>query len=297
MDVAIPDQCFCRSSLADFVVMFQSWRNEASLWDLDRAIWADDCRFRPLIQSLRRRWVNPRIFSGAPQTDVSSDDHWLLPSLSARVVVPLSASCGRAAQPVARLTVNLPSRPHSVSTASVLDLLFADDFAFNTAMEEDMQRTTTTTGLTCITRTTAETNTDYLLPDTSSTTTAAIRDGDLALTCPYCDRTFTSHIGLVGHLRIYCADCRSSAWSTNALQRPPPPLPCAFSHRMGLIGHARIHESRIHRDADTPNTYCTPIYTPITGPRMSVITSTSSTIPADSAPPHYSCHRCQCTCT
>ncbi|VDL98961.1 unnamed protein product [Schistocephalus solidus] len=36
-------------------------------------------------------------------------------------------------------------------------------------------------------------------------------DGDSVLTCPHCNRTFTSRISLVGHLRIH----RTSFWSTN----------------------------------------------------------------------------------
>ncbi|BHF62710.1 hypothetical protein SprV_0200569600 [Sparganum proliferum] len=43
-------------------------------------------------------------------------------------------------------------------------------------------------------------------PDTSSninTTTVNNSGKDQDCTCPHCDRTFTSHIGLVGHLRIH----------------------------------------------------------------------------------------------
>nr|VZI02540.1 unnamed protein product [Spirometra erinaceieuropaei] len=44
-------------------------------------------------------------------------------------------------------------------------------------------------------------------PDTSSTintTTIDTRGEDQDCTCPHCDRTFTSHIGLIGHLRVQC---------------------------------------------------------------------------------------------
>ncbi|VDL93169.1 unnamed protein product [Schistocephalus solidus] len=46
---------------------------------------------------------------------------------------------------------------------------------------------------------------DYLPPTTSKTTTTdpSISDGDSVITCPHCDRTFNSHISLVGHLRIH----------------------------------------------------------------------------------------------
>nr|VZI18391.1 unnamed protein product [Spirometra erinaceieuropaei] len=37
----------------------------------------------------------------------------------------------------------------------------------------------------------------------TTTTSPDSRDEDQNYTCPHCDRTFTSHIGLVGHLRIH----------------------------------------------------------------------------------------------
>ncbi|VDL91982.1 unnamed protein product [Schistocephalus solidus] len=79
----------------------------------------------------------------------------------------------------------------------------------------------------------------YLLPPTPPfpNTTA----GDSVLTCSHCDRTFTSHIGLVGHLRIHRRDKRTSAWSTNTEQRPPPPMP-SLSTRIHLShGPDRSH--------------------------------------------------------
>ncbi|VDM01662.1 unnamed protein product [Schistocephalus solidus] len=46
-----------------------------------------------------------------------------------------------------------------------------------------------------------------VIPTTANTTNVTIStntsDVDSILSCPQCDRTFTSHIGLVGHLRIY----------------------------------------------------------------------------------------------
>ncbi|VDL92339.1 unnamed protein product [Schistocephalus solidus] len=56
----------------------------------------------------------------------------------------------------------------------------------------------TATNNTCPTPTTSE----YLPPATSKITTApSTSDGDSVLTCLHCNRTFTSHIGLVGHFR------------------------------------------------------------------------------------------------
>ncbi|BHF66235.1 hypothetical protein SprV_0200925100 [Sparganum proliferum] len=40
-------------------------------------------------------------------------------------------------------------------------------------------------------------------PKNTNTTIADTRGEDLDYTCSHCDRTFTSHIGLVGHLRIH----------------------------------------------------------------------------------------------
>ncbi|VDM01387.1 unnamed protein product [Schistocephalus solidus] len=59
----------------------------------------------------------------------------------------------------------------------------------------------TETNTTCPTPNTSVATSDYLPPPTSHTTiTPSTSDGDSVLTCPYCDRTSTSHIGLVGHV-------------------------------------------------------------------------------------------------
>nr|VZI27474.1 unnamed protein product [Spirometra erinaceieuropaei] len=44
------------------------------------------------------------------------------------------------------------------------------------------------------------------VPATASNTTSTATSGDVdsAQACPQCDRTFTSHIDLAGHLRIHC---------------------------------------------------------------------------------------------
>ncbi|VDL88593.1 unnamed protein product [Schistocephalus solidus] len=55
-----------------------------------------------------------------------------------------------------------------------------------------------TTATTSHTRTIEVTSSDYLPLGTTTTNS----DGDSNLTCRHCDRTFTSLIGLVGHLRI-----------------------------------------------------------------------------------------------
>ncbi|VDL99860.1 unnamed protein product [Schistocephalus solidus] len=51
--------------------------------------------------------------------------------------------------------------------------------------------------------TTATTTAFAFITTTITTTTTTTSDGDSLLNCPQCDRTFTSHIGLVCHLRIH----------------------------------------------------------------------------------------------
>ncbi|VDL90246.1 unnamed protein product [Schistocephalus solidus] len=83
---------------------------------------------------------------------------------------------------------------------------------------------------------------DYLPPTTPNSTTApGTSDGDSVLTCPHCERTFTSHIGLVGHLRIHRRDWRTSAWNTNTQQRTPPPMPSLPTRILSSHGSDRSH--------------------------------------------------------
>uniref|UniRef100_A0A183TGT9 RGS domain-containing protein n=1 Tax=Schistocephalus solidus TaxID=70667 RepID=A0A183TGT9_SCHSO len=86
----------------------------------------------------------------------------------------------------------------------------------------------------------------------------ATPDGDSLLICPQCDRTFTSLIGLVGHLRIHRTETGKPVPGalTHSKDRR---LHChrAFTHRMGLFGHMRIHDSGLHPNADNTNTPCT----------------------------------------
>ncbi|BHF57842.1 hypothetical protein SprV_0100078800 [Sparganum proliferum] len=74
-------------------------------------------------------------------------------------------------------------------------------------------------------------------PDTTTDTTPTASDSsdeDQDCTCPHCDRTFTSRIGLVGHWR-------TSAWSTNLHPPHPPPLPTLHSHLHASHGSIRPH--------------------------------------------------------
>ncbi|VDM04468.1 unnamed protein product [Schistocephalus solidus] len=99
---------------------------------------------------------------------------------------------------------------------------------------------------------------DYLQPATSNpTTTLSISDEDSVLTCPHCDRTSTSHIGLLSHLQIHRTE-------TGKLVPGAP---------------TNSKDRRLH------------------SPPMSVTTSTTSRTTADAAPPNPSCSYCHRTCT
>ncbi|VDL94436.1 unnamed protein product [Schistocephalus solidus] len=109
---------------------------------------------------------------------------------------------------------------------------------------------------TCPTPATPIATSDYLPPATSPTTTApSTSSGDSALACPHCDRIFTSHIGLVGQLRIHCTETDElvPGATTHSRNYHLQCLHCprAFTHRIGLLGYISIHESGTHPDAKT----------------------------------------------
>nr|VZI18845.1 unnamed protein product [Spirometra erinaceieuropaei] len=94
-------------------------------------------------------------------------------------------------------------------------------------------------------------------PDTSSntnTTTNDTRVEDLVYTCPHCGCTFTSHIGLVGHLRIYRTETGEpvpgAQTYTRRIRLNCPHCRRTFTHRMGLFGRMRILEKGFGRSPD-----------------------------------------------
>nr|VZI47526.1 unnamed protein product [Spirometra erinaceieuropaei] len=80
----------------------------------------------------------------------------------------------------------------------------------------------------------AKTDTTTAFPDSS--------DEDQDYTCPHCDRTFTSRISLVGHLRIHRTETGEPVPGapiyTHLARLNCPHCPRTFRHRMGLFGHA-----------------------------------------------------------
>ncbi|VDL90002.1 unnamed protein product, partial [Schistocephalus solidus] len=129
---------------------------------------------------------------------------------------------------------------------------------------------TLTPGINSSTPTIIGTTSQYSSPVTPTTAiTIAVNtttsDGDSLLNCPQCDRTFTSRIGLVGHLRIHRTETGEPVPGAPTHSRDRrlhcPHCIRAFSHRMALFGHMRIPDSRIHRNANNPDSPCTPYAT------------------------------------
>nr|VZI34509.1 unnamed protein product [Spirometra erinaceieuropaei] len=82
---------------------------------------------------------------------------------------------------------------------------------------------------------------------TTTTTASSVADTDTAdFSCPHCPRTFTSRIGLVGHLRIHRTETGEpvpgAPTYTHQARLNCPHCPRTFRHRMGLFGHMRIHD-------------------------------------------------------
>nr|VZI23902.1 unnamed protein product [Spirometra erinaceieuropaei] len=82
---------------------------------------------------------------------------------------------------------------------------------------------------------------------TTTTTASSLADTDTVdLSCRHCPRTFTSGIGLVGHLRIHRTETNEpvpgAPTYTHQTRLNCPHCPRTFRHRMGLFGHMRIHD-------------------------------------------------------
>ncbi|BHF80306.1 hypothetical protein SprV_0702343100 [Sparganum proliferum] len=80
----------------------------------------------------------------------------------------------------------------------------------------------------------------------TTTSVADLDTGTADYSSPHCDCTFTSHIGLVGHLRIHRTETGEpmpgAPTYTYRTRLHCPHCPRTFTHRMGLLGHMRIHE-------------------------------------------------------
>nr|VZI25899.1 unnamed protein product [Spirometra erinaceieuropaei] len=148
-------------------------------------------------------------------------------------------------------------------------------------------------------------------PDTTTGTTPAtsiIRREGQDYICPHCDRTFTSRIGLVGHLRIHHTETGEPVpGAPTYTQRTRLHCPRTFAHRMGLFGHIRIHESGIYHNSDTGTTSNTsttprpilapPSHAPTTTTATITTTNTTASSTADADTADLSCPHCPRTFT
>nr|VZI49371.1 unnamed protein product [Spirometra erinaceieuropaei] len=142
-------------------------------------------------------------------------------------------------------------------------------------------------------------------PDTTTATTPTSPDSsdeDQDYTCPHCDRTFTSRIGLIDHLRIHRTETGEpvpgAPTYTHRTRLHCPQCPRTFTHRMGLFGHMRIHESGIDRTPDTPTTSNTStVHTPTLAPSVCSKTTPTTSSTADTDTAEFSCPNCPRTFT
>ncbi|BHF75819.1 hypothetical protein SprV_0501891600 [Sparganum proliferum] len=145
-------------------------------------------------------------------------------------------------------------------------------------------------------------------PDTTTDTIPTASDSsdeDRDYTCPHCDRTFTSRIGLVGHLRIHRTETGEpvpgAPTYTHHARPNCPHCPRTFSHRMGLFGHMRIHESGIDRSPDTltksnNSNASSPTIAPSPYAPITTTTTTDSAVD-DTVTADFSCPHCPRTFT
>ncbi|BHF70894.1 hypothetical protein SprV_0401394700 [Sparganum proliferum] len=145
-------------------------------------------------------------------------------------------------------------------------------------------------------------------PATTTDTTHTASDSsdeDQDYTCPHCDRTFTSRIGLVGHLRIHRTETGEpvpgAPTYTHRTRLHCPHCPRTFTNRMGLFGHMRIHESGIDCSAETPTTsniftVPSPTHAPLPGAHITTTTTTDSAAD-DTDTADFSCPHCPRTFT
>ncbi|BHF57661.1 hypothetical protein SprV_0100060400 [Sparganum proliferum] len=80
-----------------------------------------------------------------------------------------------------------------------------------------------------------------------TTTASSVADTDTAdYSCLHSPRTFSSRVGLVGHLRIHCTEpgepVPGAPTYTHRTRLHYPHCSQTFTHRMGLFGHVRIHD-------------------------------------------------------
>nr|VZI51339.1 unnamed protein product [Spirometra erinaceieuropaei] len=147
---------------------------------------------------------------------------------------------------------------------------------------------------------TAQATVPHTATDTA-TTSPDSSDEDQDYICPHCDRTFTSHIGLVGHLRIHRTETgepmREAQTYTHRTRLHCPHCPRTFRHRMGHFGHRHIREIGFDRTPYTPTTsHTSTVHTSTLAPSVRATTTTASSV-AGTDTADFSCPHCPRTFT
>ncbi|BHF75261.1 hypothetical protein SprV_0501835700 [Sparganum proliferum] len=149
----------------------------------------------------------------------------------------------------------------------------------------------TTAALAAVTHINTTHNPDITTDTTPTTSDSTGEDQDY--TCPHCDRTFISHIGVVGLLRIHRTEAGEpvpgAPTYTYRTRLHCPHCPRTFTHRMGLFGHMRIHDSGIDRRQVSFTTPSPTIATSPCAPTTFLATDTDTT--------DFTCPHCQRTFT
>ncbi|BHF75723.1 hypothetical protein SprV_0501881900 [Sparganum proliferum] len=85
---------------------------------------------------------------------------------------------------------------------------------------------------------------DVPSPNTIISNTSTSIDVDSLHTCPNCDRTSSSRIGLVGYLLIDCTESGEPVTGApTCTRRTRLNCPRTITHRMDFLGHMRVHEN------------------------------------------------------
>ncbi|BHF63715.1 hypothetical protein SprV_0200670900 [Sparganum proliferum] len=151
-------------------------------------------------------------------------------SRTAPTIVPPPASSSSSLPQTNSDSSSEPPLPSSSSSS------YSSSFSFSTT-------TSTTAAQVAVSHITNPDTTIDTIPIASDSS-----DEDQDYTCPHCDRTLTSRIGLVGHLRIHRTQngepVPGAPTYTHRTRLHCSHCPRTFTHRMGLFVHMRIHDDQ-----------------------------------------------------
>ncbi|VDM00078.1 unnamed protein product [Schistocephalus solidus] len=194
------------------------------------------------------------------------------------------------------LSMHLPRAKQSGPTPSVAMQQQSYNFNFCVNLcQPPSEPPTVTPGTSSPTPTIIGTTSHYSPPDTYNTTsttdtvtTTTPSDADLVLTCPHCDRSSTSRISLVVHLRIHLTEIGEPLPGAPTYSRDRRiPCPNAFTHHGRIRSHAHP-DSGIHCNVDSTDTQHT-----LSAPAILTTTATATTTNDNHpTPPDFSYPHC-----